>query len=305
MGRVFRGLAVPAAMMLLAACGVSEPPASSPSVSPRASAPASPTSDAPSSPPSTQPQGRQSSPDGQRPHPARKVPPAPDGFVRLRDVDASIIEDMRYATPHNFTGRPVPGYHEPMCVLTRPLAEALHRAQQQLRGQGYGLKVYDCYRPQRAVDRFVAWASDGDQRMKREFYPDADKSRLFADGWLAERSGHSRGSSVDLTLVRLPAAAQRDYVPGQPLTPCTAPQDRRASDNSVDMATGYDCFDSLSHTDDPRVTGAARQNRDRLRDALTSVGLENYSAEWWHYNLTQEPYPDQYFDFPVDSAAFR
>lgn len=232
--------------------------------------------------------------------------PAPPGFVRLRDVDSSILEDMRYATPHNFTGDPVPGYREPLCVVTRPLAQALHRAQRTLRKQGYSLKMYDCYRPQRAVDRFVDWAENpSDRRMKREFYPDADKSRLFADGWIAERSGHSRGSSVDLTLVRLPAAEQPTGTPRRPLTPCTAPQGQRAPDNSVDMATGFDCFDSLANTDDPRVSGAARQNRDRLRDVLTSVGLENYSAEWWHYNLPQEPYPDRHFDFPVDSAAFR
>ncbi|MER7077630.1 D-alanyl-D-alanine dipeptidase [Saccharopolyspora kobensis] len=264
------------------ACGTTAPPAPAPAPSPPAPSP----TEAPS------------------PSPAEPVEQAPAGFVRLRDVDPSIIEEIRYATSHNFTGDPVPGYDEPMCVVTRPLAEALHAAQQRLAPQGYTLKVYDCYRPRRADTRFVEWAEDvDDQRMKAEFYPGLDKSRLFADGYIAERSGHSRGSSVDLTLVRLPANPQRPYVPGEPLTSCSAEQ--RFPDNSIDMATGYDCFDSLSHTDDPRVTGEARANRDLLRDVLTSVGLQNYRYEWWHFNLPREPFPDQYFDFPVNSAAFR
>ncbi|WP_406692547.1 M15 family metallopeptidase [Saccharopolyspora sp. ID03-671] len=230
---------------------------------------------------------------------------APDGFVRLRDVDSSILEDVRYATPHNFTGDPVPGYDEPMCVLTRPLAEALHRAQQQLVPEGYSLKVYDCYRPQQADDRFVEWAQNDDHRMKDEFYPGLAKSELYSAGYIAENSGHSRGSSVDLTLVRLPAAPQRPYVPGEPLHPCTDPEGKRFPDNSVDMGTGFDCFDDRAHTDDPRITGEARANRDVLRDAMTSVGLQGYSGEWWHFNLPDEPFPGEYFDFPVNSAAFR
>lgn len=280
MTRGFRRLGAAVVFVLVAAaCGTTAPPAPAPPPSPPA----------PSTP---------------SPEPTPEVERAPSGFVPLHDVDPSIIEEIRYATPHNFTGDPVPGYDEPMCVVTRPLAEALHAAQQRFTAQGYSLKVYDCYRPRRADSRFVAWAKDvDDQRMKDEFYPGLDKSRLFADGYIAERSGHSRGSSVDLTLVRLPARPQRPYVPGEPLTSCTAEQ--RFPDNGVDMATGYDCFDSLSHTDDPRVTGEARENRDLLRDVLTSVGLKNYAYEWWHFNLTSEPFPDQYFDFPVNSAAFR
>ncbi|WP_245775683.1 M15 family metallopeptidase [Saccharopolyspora flava] len=230
---------------------------------------------------------------------------APEGFVRLRDVDPTILEEVRYATPHNFTGDPVPGYDEPMCVLTRPLAEALREAQKGFRAQGYTLKVYDCYRPQPADDRFVEWAQNDDERMKAEFYPGLDKSQLYSAGYIAENSGHSRGSSVDLTLVRLPAPPQRAYVPGEPLTSCTSPAGERFPDNSVDMGTGFDCFDDLAHTDDPRITGQARANRDLLREGLTSVGLQGYSGEWWHFNLPREPFPNEYFDFPVNSAAFR
>ncbi|GAA2363640.1 M15 family metallopeptidase [Saccharopolyspora halophila] len=284
------GWAVAFVLAVTAACGTSAPPAPAPQApAPPASSPAEP----PASPSETEPP-----PTGQV--------EAPAGFVPLRDVAPSIVEDIRYATPHNFVGDPVRGYDEPMCVVTRPLADALHAAQQQLETRGYSLKVYDCYRPQRAVDHFVEWAKNvDDQRMKAEFYPGLEKSRLFADGYIAENSGHSRGSSVDLTLVRLPVPPQRPYVPGEPLSPCTAPAGERFPDNSVDMGTGYDCFDDLSHTDDPRVTGAAEANRNLLRDVLTSVGLENYANEWWHYNLASEPFPDQYFDFPVNSAAFR
>lgn len=227
---------------------------------------------------------------------------APDEFVALRDIDPTIVEEIRYAGLHNFVGARVHGYREPLCVLTRPAADALHAAQQKLLRRGYALKVYDCFRPQRAVDQFVNWAGRlNDQRMKAEFYPRVDKSTLFEDGYIAEQSGHSRGSTVDLTLVRLPAPPQRPYVPGEPLKPCYA--EDRFPDNGVDMGTGYDCFDTLAHTDDPRVTGEARQNRQLLKGTLESVGWENYPNEWWHFTLADEPFPDTYFDFPVSRHA--
>ncbi|MPY63015.1 M15 family metallopeptidase, partial [Streptomyces spongiae] len=138
--------------------------------------------------------------------PARATlePKAPEDFVALGTVDPTILEDIRYFTRHNFVGERVDGYQQPLCILTRPAAEALHKAQTELLRQGYTLKVYDCYRPQRAVDHFVRWAKDlDDQRMKTEFYPQVDKTRLFTDGYIAEKSGHSRGSTMDLTLVKL------------------------------------------------------------------------------------------------------
>ncbi|MGW2656629.1 M15 family metallopeptidase [Streptomyces sp. NPDC001478] len=231
---------------------------------------------------------------------ARPEPKAPDAFVALSSVDPTIIQEMRYPTDHTFMGVPVDGYRQPLCVLTRPAAEALHRAQLRLRPQGYSLKVYDCYRPQRAVDHFVRWAKDlDDETMKGEFYPRVDKTRLFADGYIAEKSGHSRGSTVDLTLVRLPAAPTRAYRPGEPLVPCYAPQAERFPDNSIDMGTGFDCFDTLSHTDDPRIQGVQRANRQFLRRTLTDLGFVNLAEEWWHYTFKPEPFPDTYFDFPV------
>lgn len=227
-------------------------------------------------------------------------PKAPREFVALRAAAPTIIEEMRYTTGHNFVGEPVDGYRQPVCIVTRTAARALRQAQSRLLRQGYSLKVYDCYRPQRAVDHFVRWAKDlGDEAMKQEFYPRVDKSRLFADGYIAEKSGHSRGSTVDLTLVRLPAQRTRPYVPGQTLVPCHAPQAERFPDSSVDMGTGYDCFDTLSHTDDPRITAEQRANRDLLRSTLAAVGFANLPEEWWHFTYRPEPFPGTYFDFPV------
>ncbi|WP_438489166.1 M15 family metallopeptidase [Streptomyces sp. S186] len=227
-------------------------------------------------------------------------PKAPKEFVALRAVDPTIIQEMRYATPHDFMGVPVTGYREPMCILTRDAARALHRAQLSFLRRGYSLKVYDCYRPQRAVDHFVAWAKDlSDQRMKAEFYPRVDKSVLFRDGYIAEKSGHSRGSTVDLTLVRLPARPTRPYVPGEPLTSCFGPKASRFPDNSLDMGTGFDCFDTLAHTLDPRIRGQQRANRLLLKAGLERAGFVNYADEWWHYTFSPETFPDTYFDFPV------
>ncbi|MGZ6778815.1 MAG: M15 family metallopeptidase [Mycobacterium sp.] len=233
-------------------------------------------------------------------------PTAPPDFVSLADVDPTILQEIRYFTPHNFTGDPVDGYLAPMCILTRPTAEALRRAQQEFLEQGFTLKVYDCYRPQRAVNDFVAWAKDlADDRMKAEFYPRVDKTQLFADGYIADQSGHTRGSTMDLTVVPLPAQETPPYVPGQPLIDCTAPQPLRFPDNTIDMGTGYDCFDTLAHTLDPRIQGDQLKNRLFLKDGLEKQGLVNYENEWWHYTFKPEAYPDTYFDFPVDPSSLR
>ena len=232
---------------------------------------------------------------------------APAGrFVDLAVVDRTILHDIRYAGAHNFVGRRIRGYQQPRCLLAREAAVALQRVQAAVRARGYTIKVYDCYRPRRAVADFAAWAGrPADTRMKAEFYPRVDKSTLFEDGYLARRSGHSRGSTVDLTLVRLPAAAMPRYVPGQRLVSCYAPAGRRFRDNSIDMGTGYDCFDPLANTLDPRITGAQRANRLLLRDAMTAAGFRNYAGEWWHYTLVDEPFPATYYDFPVAASSPR
>ncbi|MGW3942041.1 M15 family metallopeptidase [Streptomyces phaeochromogenes] len=235
---------------------------------------------------------------------ATTEPKAPADFVALRSVDPTIIQEIRYFTPHNFVGERIDGYRQPLCILTRPAAEALHQAQQRLLRQGYTLKVYDCYRPQRSVDHFVRWAKDlEDQATKAEFYPNVDKTRLFEDGYIAEKSGHSRGSTMDLTIVKLPSLPTRPYVPGEPLVSCFAPQGERFPDNSVDMGTGYDCFDTLSHTLDPRIQGQQRANRLLLKDTLEGLGFVNLAEEWWHFTYKPELYPDTYFDFPVSTKS--
>ncbi len=235
---------------------------------------------------------------------ARPARPAPREFVALRDVDPTILQEIRYVTPHDFTGGPINGYRAPMCILTEPAARALHEAQVTLRHKGYTLKVYDCYRPQRAVNRFVAWAKDlQDQSMKKEFYPRVDKTRLFADGYIAEKSGHSRGSTMDLTIVPLPARPTRPYRPGEPLAPCYAPKAQRFPDNSVDMGTGFDCFDTLAHTMDPRIKGAQHANRLLLKTTLEHLGFVNLAEEWWHFTYQPEPFPNTYFDFPVTPSS--
>ncbi|MBX7435091.1 M15 family metallopeptidase [Mycobacterium sp. Y57] len=235
---------------------------------------------------------------------AQPQPTAPPDFVSLSDVDPTILLDIRYDTAHNFTGEPVDGYEAPMCILTRPAAEALSRAQRGFVAQGYTLKVYDCYRPQRAVDDFVAWAADpADQQMKGEFYPWVDKSQLFADGYIAEKSGHSRGSTLDVTLVALPARQEPGFVPGEPLAACTAPAPRRFADNTIDMGTGYDCFDPSAHTLGPRVQGEQLSNRLLLKNGLAAQGFHNYEYEWWHFTFTPETYPETYFDFPVSPSS--
>ncbi|MFI8853040.1 M15 family metallopeptidase [Streptomyces sp. NPDC053499] len=227
-------------------------------------------------------------------------PKAPREFVALHDVAPTIRQDIRYFTAHNFVGEPIDGYRQPMCIVTKDTAKALARAQRSLLARGYTLKVYDCYRPQRAVDHFVRWAKDlDDQKMKTEFYPRVDKNRLFEDGYIAEKSGHSRGSTVDITVAELPARPTRPYHPGEPLVPCYAPKEERFPDNSVDTGTGFDCFDTLSHTDDPRITGKQRANRQLLKTTLEREGFTNLPEEWWHFTHKPETFPDTYFDFPV------
>jgi zinc D-Ala-D-Ala dipeptidase len=231
---------------------------------------------------------------------------APSSFVALDDVDPTILQDIRYETPYNFVGRRIDGYREPVCILTRRAARALHRAQRRIRRRGYTLKVYDCYRPQRAVDHFARWAANESRTMKREFYPRVSKRRLFADGYLAHRSGHSRGGTVDLTLVRLPAQPQPVWTRREfGLVSCTAPRRRRYPDNSIGMGTSYDCFDPRAHTLDGRIKGRARGNRLLLKRTMEAAGFDPYANEWWHFTLRRERYPDRYFDFPVSRESLR
>jgi zinc D-Ala-D-Ala dipeptidase len=226
----------------------------------------------------------------------------PEGFVRLSDVAPDVLQEIRYYGEHNFLGRPVTGYDAAECWLTEPAAQALAEVQAEVAAQGYTLKAYDCYRPQRAVDDFVAWAQDPvDDTTRAEFYPRLEKDALFPRGYILEKSGHSRGSTIDLTIVPDGAGVSPEWNVGDPLVDCTAKVDKRFPDTSVDMGTGFDCFDPKSATETTKITAEQKANRRVLVDAMTAAGFTNLPEEWWHYMLTDEPYPDTYFDVPISA----
>jgi D-alanyl-D-alanine dipeptidase len=228
---------------------------------------------------------------------AQSLPP---GFVYLSLISPRIIEEIRYSGIHNFVGHQITGYMSPKCILTKQAADGLHRVQLDLLKRNSTLKVYDCYRPTRATRHFVNWARNiTDTLMKGEFYTEIDKSRLFVEGYISDRSGHSRGSTIDLTVVSLPPHAQDVYRRGDPLRSCTLPRERRFRDNSIDMGTGYDCFNVKSHTDSPLVTPGQRQNRLTFKSLMELQGFSNYAKEWWHFTLKNEPFKDTYFDFEI------
>ncbi|WP_280446964.1 M15 family metallopeptidase [Nocardia brasiliensis] len=221
-------------------------------------------------------------------------------FVSITEVDPTILVDARYYGEHNFLGTRVNGYEAPKCLLTKQAAAALAQVQQELRPMNLTLKTYDCYRPQRAVDHFVAWAKDlGDVKMKQEFYPTVEKANLFRDGYIAEKSGHSRGSTVDLAIVALPAADPEPYRAGDPLRACFLPAEQRFHDNILDFGTGYDCFDPAAHTANPATGGNQRAVRTLLTELMDDHGFTNLPEEWWHFTLKDEPFPKTFFDFPV------
>ncbi|RIJ14741.1 M15 family metallopeptidase [Henriciella mobilis] len=200
----------------------------------------------------------------------------PDGFVRVAEHVPGLIEDVRYHTADNFVGAPIDGYEAPVCLLTREAADALGEVQAELAGFGLGLKVFDCYRPARAVAHFARWARDlDDQSTKPVYYPNVEKSQLFELGYIAEKSGHSRGSTMDLTIVDL------------------------ASLEAIDMGSPFDLFDPLSWPSDPRPSKQQRANRAFLNAIMTAHGFKGLREEWWHFTLVDEPYPDTYFDFVI------
>lgn len=224
----------------------------------------------------------------------------PVGFVRLANVAPTILQEMRYPTDHNFVGSPIEGYQASDCWVTAQTAVALKKAQEQANAKGYTLKMYDCYRPQRAVSEFMRWAADPNATtMKDEFYPRVAKNELIPGDYIAEKSGHSRGSTVDLTLVPLPGATSVAWTPADGLVDCALPAAERFPDTSIDMGTGFDCFDVESHTANPNLTPAQRANRDALVGIMTAQGFKNLRTEWWHYTLKDEPFPDTYFDVPI------
>ena len=198
------------------------------------------------------------------------------GFVSVSDMIPDVILEIRYYSIFNFVGERIDGYEQPAALLTAEAASALKRASDDARARGYRLKIFDAYRPQKAVDHFMRWAGDStDVRMKRYFYPGIDKDTLIPGGYIAERSGHSRGSTVDVTLFDM------------------------ASGTDADMGGSFDWFGVESHPDYRGVTDEQYARRMLLRDTMISCGFKPISTEWWHFTLCGEPYPDTYFTFPV------
>jgi D-alanyl-D-alanine dipeptidase len=202
----------------------------------------------------------------------------PDGFVHLSAVAPGIVEDIRYASSGNFTGAPVPGYAAAACILARPVAEALARVQAGLASSRMTLVVFDCYRPARAVRHFVEWADRGGNSRDPDYNPVVPRSKLVSEGYIAARSGHSSGGSVDLTLARI--------LPGGRHEP-------------LDMGGGFDLFDRRSHVDAPGIPVSARANRALLARAMQRAGFTAYRREWWHFRYRNEPFAGQAFDFAV------
>ncbi len=203
----------------------------------------------------------------------------PEGFVYLTEVISDAKVELRYYTTDNFIGERIDGYSEPRCILTKAAAGALKRVQEDLKPFGLGLKIYDAYRPQRAVNHFVRWAKDlQDTRMKSKFYPEVEKRDLFSQGYIAEKSSHTRGSTVDLTIVSI---------------------DSKTMAGELDMGTGFDLFSPQSWPDNLSMSPAQRAHRLLLQTLMKKHGFNPYPQEWWHFTLKNEPYPDTYFDFPV------
>jgi zinc D-Ala-D-Ala dipeptidase len=225
----------------------------------------------------------------------------PAGFVYLRDVDPSIAQDMRYAAYDNFVGHPLPGYEAAECVLRRDVAMALAKVQADLAGGGLSLKVYDCYRPTRAVRAMAQWAHDGARASAtKRFFPDLQKRNLFALGYIASQSAHSTGTAIDLTIVRRPAAQVPAFDPAASYSACTGPAAARAPDSSLDMGTGFDCFDDRSNTHSGAIDAEQKRARAVLVAAMGRHGFRNYFREWWHFSFGP---PGERYDFPIAPRA--
>src|SRR4051794_36946247 len=222
----------------------------------------------------------------------------PGGFVYLRDVDPTIIQDIRYATSNNFVGHPLAGYQAGECVVKREVALRLKKIQEELATQKVSLKMFDCYRPQRATMDMYRWSQNGKETASdRRFNPAFRKADLFRLGYIATYSGHSTGSALDLTLVDLSADNSATFDPARTYADCTAAVDKRAPEGSIDMGTGYDCTDLKGHTNSAAITPEQRRWRMTLVAAMRKQGFVNYWKEWWHFSLPGGG--GQAYDFPI------
>ena len=206
----------------------------------------------------------------------------PSGFVLLADYVPNIVQEIRYHSTYNFIGERIDGYEDPCALLTKEAARALKEVSNEMIVQGYRLKVFDAYRPACAVKHFILWGiEDQDIRMKPYFYPELEKQELFAKGYIARQSSHSRGSTVDLTLLDMKTGKE------------------------VDMGSPFDLFSEISHPDCRDVTEEQYANRMILQKVMVRNGFIPLSCEWWHFTLKNEPYPDTYFGFPVSAEYLK
>ena len=197
------------------------------------------------------------------------------GFDKIYNVIDDAVFDLRYYSPYNFTGHKIRGYKAPVAYMTKEALEALAVAAAELRSQGYRILVWDSYRPQKAVDHFVQWINDPNDPGNKSFYPTLEKSNLIAGDYIMPKSGHTRGSTIDLTIIK--------------------------QDGSfVDMGGTFDLFSEISHPDYKKLTKKQKKNRRILRDAMVKAGFKPLDSEWWHFTLKNEPYPDTYFNFDVE-----
>ena len=212
----------------------------------------------------------------------RDITMDPSGFVLISDYVPGVIQEIRYHSTYNFVGERIDGYEEPVALITIEAARALKSVANEMNVQGYRLKIFDAYRPLCAVKHFVLWGiEDQDIRMKPYFYPDLQKQELFSGGYIASRSSHTRGSTVDLTLLDM------------------------ATGKELDMGSPFDLFSGISHPDSRQVTDEQYANRMTLQSVMVRNGFEPIDCEWWHFTLQDEPYPDTYFEFPVSAQYLK
>ena len=203
-------------------------------------------------------------------------------FVLLSDYVPSIVQEIRYFSTYNFIGERIDGYEQPVAIITKEAARALKAVSNEMNVKGYRLKIFDTYRPATAVKHFVLWGiEDLDQRMKPFFYPDLEKQSLFELGYIASKSSHSRGSTVDLTLLDMETGKE------------------------IDMGSPFDFFNEISHPDYRGITDEQYENRMLLQSVMIKHGFLPIDCEWWHFTLENEPFPDTYFEFPVNSEILR
>jgi len=200
----------------------------------------------------------------------------PEGFVYIDRIIPDISIDLKYYSKNNFVGEKITGYNGPVLIATKEVAYALREVQSDLSHFNYGLRIFDCYRPQRAVDHFVRWARNNDRKMKSIHYPDVKKKNLFKEGYIASKSGHSRGSTVDLTIIDLDSGKE------------------------LDMGTIYDFFGKQSWIENDQLNHKQKQNRHLLQSVMKKYGFKPLKEEWWHFTLSNEPFPDKYFNFVVE-----